>query len=756
MSDQPRIAVLVHGWPPERAAGVELHARAIARALARQGQRVEVLCAAECEAAAHLASERREEDGIGVTRLHLRRPRDADEAQEPAGVEPAVAAWLAAVDPRLILVEHSIHLGLGALKAAALHGAPLVHRAHDHWLVSPQYLGARPDLAPMAPNDSVLLARIDLLRELEPELARGLGCSFQLDELDPARRARVQALLEGGEGELLAAGVDPARHRVAVERRRALQHRRREAVRGVDLVLAPTCALARTLREAGLPTEIEILPCGIEDRGLSLLEPARRRGPLRLAFLGTLAAHKGLATLLAAIEGLEGVELSIHGRGDDREQVERLARRAEGAGARLRGSFDADGIAEVLGASDALVLPSLWPEVAPFVLLEARAARRAIVAARVGGVEELVVDQREALCVPAGDAVRLRAAILRLRDESGLLERLARDCPPPPSIDEEARLVLDRVLPLATARANARRARRVAPPVVAQFASRIESLRAAPLDELGARVVEGLHKARKSLLHEDASAAAALLRASRRAERAEDSARARAEDAAARLAGMEAELRAVREEATWLRSVAEARAVEASALRAERDAALADGASLRAECAWRAQSEAAAREEARAAAVERDQASAVHARLLEHCAQLRARLEQASVASSAEAELEALRAEAAWSREVRVALEAEVRWRRELDEARVAAVARGAAALSASAAREEELRRELERREAALRSAADAATALRDEAGWRAEQMEAVRESLSRARFFFLAPALRKWVLRWPGHGGGA
>lgn len=734
-----RIALLVHGWPPERAAGVELHARALARALARLGHAVEVLCAAEGEDASHLASERRDEDGLGVTRLFLRRPRDMDEAQEPGGVEPAVAAWLAAVDPGLILFEHSIHLGMGALAAAAAHGAPLVHRAHDHWLVSPQYLGVRPDLAPMAPNDSVLLARIDLLRELEPELARGLGCGFHLEELDPARRARVLALLEGGEGELLAQGIDPARHRAAVERRRALQHRRREALRGLDLVLAPTHELARTLRACGLPTEVEVLPCGIEERGLERLEPPRRRGPLRLAFLGTLAAHKGLARLLDALEGLQGIELSIHGQGDDRVAVERLERRARAAGVEWRGPFDAAVVADVFSACDALVLPSLWPEVAPFVLLEARAAHRPVVAARVGGVAELVEDEREALLVPAGDVAALRAAIVRLRDEPGLLERLSRGALAPPSIDVEAGQVVARALDLAAPRAARRLARRAPPPVVAAFAARIDDLRAASIDELGARALEGIHKARRSLLQEDAPAATALLRAARRARAAEDATRAAEEGAALRSSRAESALEAARAEVAWLRAEVEARGVEAAAMRAERDAALADGASLLAECAWRASSQAAAQAESLELATERDV--------------LRARLDEAAAAGAEE--LAALRAEVEWSRGVRESLEAEVLWRRELDAARRAAIARVEAALAEGAERARGLQAELERRAASLRSAAEAVESLRGEASWRAAQMEAVRKSLGRARFALFAPALRKWVRRWPVSGGG-
>lgn len=749
MSAPLRIALLVHGWPPERAAGVELHAQAMARALARLGHAVEVLCAAECESSAHLASERRDEQGVGVTRLHLRRPRDPREAQEPEGVEEAVVAWLAAVDPGLILFEHSIHLGLGALRAAARHGAPVVHRAHDHWLVSPQYLGARPDLAPMAPNDSVQLARIDLLRELEPDLARGLGCSFLLDGLEPARRARVLALFEGGEGELLAQGVDPARHRAAVEGRRALQHRRREALRGVDLVLSPTRELARTLRACGLPTEIEVLPCGIEDRGLGTLAAPRRSGPLRLAFLGTLAAHKGLATLLEAVHGLEGVVLAVHGQGDDRAAVERLAARALELGVEWRGPFAASDVAGVLSACDALILPSMWPEVAPFVLLEARAARRPVVVSRVGGVHELVEDGREALFAAAGDPAELRAAIVRLRDEPGLLERLSRGSATPPSIDEEARLVVERALACAAPRAARRRARRAPPPAVAAFAARIAALRSTSIDELGARTLEGIHKARKLLLSEEGPPATALLRAARRAEAAADAARAAEEGARSRERHAESAFDAARAEAAWLRSEVAAKGVEAAAMRAERDAALADGASLRAECAWRAESLRAAQEESRSLASALDD-------LARRYEDLRARSAASEAAAAVAEELAALRAEAEWSRGLRATLEAEVQWRRELDEARLAAIAR----VESSLAREAELARrqqaELDLRAEALRAAAESVEALRGESAWRAGQMELVRASLSRARFALLAPALRKWVLRWPSSGGGA
>jgi hypothetical protein len=184
-------------------------------------------------------------------------------------------------------------------------------------------------------------------------------------------------------------------------------------------------------------------------------------------------------------------------------------------------------------------------------------------------------------------------------------------------------------------------------------------------------------------------------------------------------------------------------------MRAERDAALADGASLRAECAWRAESLRAAQEESRSLASALDD-------LARRYEDLRARSAASEAAAAVAEELAALRAEAEWSRGLRATLEAEVQWRRELDEARLAAIAR----VESSLAREAELARrqqaELDLRAEALRAAAESVEALRGESAWRAGQMELVRASLSRARFALLAPALRKWVLRWPSSGGGA
>ena len=82
----------------------------------------------------------------------------------------------------------------------------------------------------------------------------------------------------------------------------------------------------------------------------------------------------------------------------------------------------------LLAAADIFALPSLW-EGMPNALLEAMAAGLPAVATAVGAVPEMVVDGREALLVPPGDAGALARALAELaawparRREMGALAR---------------------------------------------------------------------------------------------------------------------------------------------------------------------------------------------------------------------------------------------------------------------------------------------------------------------------------------------
>ena len=78
-----------------------------------------------------------------------------------------------------------------------------------------------------------------------------------------------------------------------------------------------------------------------------------------------------------------------------------------------------------LQAADVLVCPSRWAEAAGLVNLEGQACGLPVIASRIGGIPEHVVDERTGLLFEPGDSADLARKLARFIDEPGLRERLS-------------------------------------------------------------------------------------------------------------------------------------------------------------------------------------------------------------------------------------------------------------------------------------------------------------------------------------------
>lgn len=178
-----------------------------------------------------------------------------------------------------------------------------------------------------------------------------------------------------------------------------------------DRLICPSRYMAEALARFGLP----------EDRILhvpNFLEPCPDPGESPGSgwlYAGRLAPEKGLDTLLAAARLLPDLPLAICGAGPLMEQIR--AETARMPQVSLLGHLPQPDLNARIRAAAVVAVPSRWPENFPYAVLEAQAARRAVVASRIGGIPEQIEDGVDGALVPPGDAVALARTVRSLVDE---------------------------------------------------------------------------------------------------------------------------------------------------------------------------------------------------------------------------------------------------------------------------------------------------------------------------------------------------
>lgn len=164
--------------------------------------------------------------------------------------------------------------------------------------------------------------------------------------------------------------------------------------------------------------KIRVVRIGIPDpeigtAGAPAGRSRRGEGSFRCVMVGSLEERKGHATAFEAMARLgDGVELYVVGAGESEGALR--AKAAElGLGARVsflgyRADVDA-----ILRTADVLLVPSRL-EATPFVIVEAMAAGLPVIASRIYGIPELVLDGESGILVAAEDGEALARAIASL------------------------------------------------------------------------------------------------------------------------------------------------------------------------------------------------------------------------------------------------------------------------------------------------------------------------------------------------------
>jgi len=217
----------------------------------------------------------------------------------------------------------------------------------------------------------------------------------------------------------------------------------RELFQTVDCVVSATNFLKQMFEMNSFSTKIKLIRFG---KDYSNVRPNLRQysndSEITLGFLSTLLAHKGPHVLLEAFNkaNKDNIRLKIYGHHFNQTEyynmLKKLAKNSDKI--EFLGEYKYEEMADILDGIDALVVPSVWWENSPLILLRALAHNVPAIVSNLGGMTEVIKDGENGFSFEAGNAESLAEVIRKLGDNPTILNEIKSKIKHPPRIEEEA------------------------------------------------------------------------------------------------------------------------------------------------------------------------------------------------------------------------------------------------------------------------------------------------------------------------------
>ena len=192
--------------------------------------------------------------------------------------------------------------------------------------------------------------------------------------------------------------------------------------KSVHSFLHATEFVGEKLAQGGIPaTSLRHVPLYIDRSRFASRSPKADY----LVYAGRLVREKGLATLFQAMRALPDVKLRLLGDGPMRAELDQLARDMGLRNIEFAGFLDEAEYVAQLGGARALVLPSELYETCGLVMWEAMTMGVPVIASRIGGIPESIVENETGLSFEPGNAQELTDKIRQVLGDSGAAARMA-------------------------------------------------------------------------------------------------------------------------------------------------------------------------------------------------------------------------------------------------------------------------------------------------------------------------------------------
>jgi glycosyltransferase involved in cell wall biosynthesis len=321
-------------------------------------------------------------------------------------IEAAFSRVLENFRPDLVIFHHLVRLSMGLPRQTRKLGIPSIYYLHDFYPVCPSYSLLNHEGAVCAGGTPINCARCLLSSRFPklPHFVRRTVPFLGVPILIP-RRFLSESLLHN-----------------------------------VDLFVSPSAFLRDKLKELGFSMErCRLIPYPADDRPIEQEQPKSTEG-LTFGYLGKISVKKGVSVLVKAFERLDSVGLIIRGFSDDSE-MERFRQENPRSNAILE-KFSSDR-GEFFRKIDILIVPSVWYENQPNVIIEAFVHKVPVICSNLGGMAEMVRDGAWGLVFRPGDARDLAEKIRTLNENPSEVSRMRAAIPDWPTVDEHIDALLE-------------------------------------------------------------------------------------------------------------------------------------------------------------------------------------------------------------------------------------------------------------------------------------------------------------------------
>ncbi len=388
-TEKPRILMTMYGW--KESGGGTTFPRAVARRYAALGYDTAVFYAAGVHSSVSTPyyMEEQIEDGVNLYGVY-NRPTVFLDAEHPsrevydATIVQLFARVLDGFHPDIVHFHNFLGLSFAIADEVKRRGVPTLYTPHNYHLIDPMLYMFRSNLA--------LWQSTDLLAE--SEVAQRLPGKAQ------AYKQRVSAAQR-----LLTHTID---HTIAVSTRQ------RE-------ILAKFCGDGARISVVHQVHEtVDSIYAGRSEHKASSI--------VRFGFIGGAMPHKGVHVLVDAAQVLRGkAEVLIYGFASDQYRAG-LEKRDQHHVVRWMGAYSESDLPVIAKELDAVVVPSVWEDCAPLVLLEAIAMGLPVLGARIGGIPDVVQDGVNGRLYEYNHPEQLSALLLHYAEHPDELRSMARNC----------------------------------------------------------------------------------------------------------------------------------------------------------------------------------------------------------------------------------------------------------------------------------------------------------------------------------------